>query len=272
MTETVQARWLHDQVFLLHDRAGYPIIMTQPGGVLGADLLPLSVIGCALWDIVAILQKQRQQVTAVQAAAESWRDDEPPWQFRKIHIHYIFSGPNLDSEQIQRAVRLSEDKYCSTFATLRAAVDLTSDFEITTAPGHPAGTLVDAIPTTTDTDAHDPVLGIVIRFNDALNARQLDAMMALLTEDTVFENTFPPPDGSRYEGKAAVRGFWEDFFRASLASRFEIEEITALGEQCVMRWVYHWAGLDESAGHIRGADIYRITNGLIAEKFSYVKG
>ena len=271
MTETVQARWLHDQVFLLQDRAGYPIIMTQPGGVLGADLLPLSVIGCALWDIVAILQKQHQQVTAVQAAAESLREDEPPWQFRKIHIHYTFSGSNLDSDQIRRAVRLSEDKYCSTFATLRAAVDLTSDFEITAMPNHPANTLAGAI-SRTDNDAHDPVLGIVIRFNDALNARQLDAMMALLTEDTVFENTFPPPDGSRYEGKSAVRSFWEDFFRASLASRFEIEEITALGEQCAMRWVYHWASLDESAGHIRGADIYRITNGLIAEKLSYVKG
>ena len=271
MTETVQARWLHDQVFLLQDRAGYPIIMTQPGGVLGADLLPLSVIGCALWDIVAILQKQHQQVTAVQAAAESLREDEPPWQFRKIHIHYTFSGSNLDSDQIRRAVRLSEDKYCSTFATLRAAVDLTSDFEITAMPNHPANTLAGAI-SRTDNDAHDPVLGTVIRFNDALNARQLEAMMALLTEDTVFENTFPPPDGSRYEGKSAVRSFWEDFFRASLASRFEIEEITALGEQCAMRWVYHWAGLDESAGHLRGADIYRITNGLIAEKLSYVKG
>ncbi|MHB0989511.1 MAG: nuclear transport factor 2 family protein [Bellilinea sp.] len=145
------------------------------------------------------------------------------------------------------------------------------DFEITTAPGHPAGAVAGAI-ATIDNEAHDPVLGTVVRFNDALNTRQLDAMMALLTEDTVFENTFPPPDGSRYVGKAAVRGFWEDFSRATPASRFEIEEITTLGERCVMRWVYHWAGLDESGGHIRGADIYRITNGLMAEKLSYVKG
>ena len=271
MIETVQARWLHDQVFLLQDRAGYPIIMTQPGGVLGADLLPLSVIGCALWDIIAILRKQRQQVTAVQAAAESLRDDEPPWQFRKIHIHYTFSGSNLDSDQIRRAVTLSENKYCSTFATLRTAVELTSDIEIINASDHLALEESSAN-TTARNPVHDPNLAAVIHFHEALNARQLDAMMALLTEDTVFENTFPPPDGSRYAGKAAVRGFWEDFFRASIASRFEIEEITALGEQCVMRWVYHWASLDESAGHIRGADIYRITNGLIAEKLSYVKG
>ena len=271
MTETVQARWLHDQVFLLQDRAGYPIIMTQPGGVLGADLLPLSVIGCALWDIVAILRKQRQQVTAVQAAAESLRDDEPPWQFRKIHIHYTFSGSNLDSDQIRRAVTLSENKYCSTFATLRTAVELTSDIEIINAPDQQPMEESSAN-TTARNPVHDPNLAAVIRFHEALNARQLDAMMAQLTEDAVFENTFPPPDGSRYEGKAAVHGFWEDFFRSSIASRFEIEEFFSIGERCVMRWVYHWASPDESAGHIRGADIYRITNGLIAEKLSYVKG
>ena len=66
-TEIVHAQWLHDQVFLLHDHAGYPVLMTQPDGVLGADLLPMSIIGCALWDIVSILQKQRQQITSVSA-------------------------------------------------------------------------------------------------------------------------------------------------------------------------------------------------------------
>lgn len=270
-TETVQARWLHDQVFLLQDRAGYPIIMTQPGGVLGADLLPLSVIGCALWDIVAILRKQRQQVTAVQATAESLRDDESPWQFRKIHILYTFAGSNLDLDQIWRATRLSEDKYCSTFATLRAAVELSSDIEIINTPDQLA-LEESSTNTTVRNPAHDPNLAAVIRFHEALNARQLDAMMAQLTEDTLFENTFPPPDGARFEGRAAVRGFWEDFFRSTLASRFEIEEIFAIGERCVMRWVYHWASLDETAGHIRGVDIYSIVDGLIAEKLSYVKG
>src|SRR3990172_12665389 len=182
-TETVQGQWIHDQVFLLKDHAGYPVLMTQPDGVLGADLLPMSIIGCALWDVVSILQKQRQQITSVNATATSMRDSEAPWRFRSIHIHYYIDGIALDPVQVQRAIRLSEEKYCSTFATVRDALLLTSDFEI-----------IDEIeprPVTTlpTSAAENTALDTVLRFHAALNARQLDVMLSLLTEDTVFENT-----------------------------------------------------------------------------------
>jgi len=97
-------------------------------------------------------------------------------------------------------------------------------------------------------------------------------MLSLLTEDAVFENTVPPPNGTRYEGIGAVGSFWQEFFDASTSSHFDIEEIFAAGDRVVMRWVYHWASLDETAGHIRGTDVYRVVNGKIAEKLSYVKG
>ena len=129
-SKTVSADWMRDQVFLLRDRNGFPIVMTQPQGVTGADLLPLSLIGCALWDIASILQKQRQPVTALQAFADSEQEDEPPWRFKKILIRYRFSGCNLNADLIRRAIELSESKYCSIYATLRAAVELTSKFEI----------------------------------------------------------------------------------------------------------------------------------------------
>jgi putative redox protein len=128
--ETVHAEWLHDQVFMLRDRNDVSIVMTQPDGVNGADLLPLSLIGCAAWDVVAILRKQRQDVTGLQVSAESARDDEPPWRFRRIHVHYRLTGRNLDPERVRRAVALTESKYCSIFATLRDAVELSSEFEI----------------------------------------------------------------------------------------------------------------------------------------------
>lgn len=129
-TETVHIDWIRDQVFLLRDRSGFPIVMAQPSGVNGSDLLPLSVIGCSVWDIVGILQKQRQQITEVQATAESEREAEPPWRFRKIHILYSFTGRGLNEEAIRRAVELTEDKYCSTYATLREVVELTSEYRI----------------------------------------------------------------------------------------------------------------------------------------------
>ena len=113
---------------------------------------------------------------------------------------------------------------------------------------------------------------VVRRFNEALNNRDLEGMMALLTVDSVFENTYPPPDGARYVGQAAVRSFWEDFFKGASHIHLETEEIFALGDRCVMRWVYHWDNAAGQSGHIRGVDIYRLSGGLIAEKLSYVKG
>ena len=96
--------------------------------------------------------------------------------------------------------------------------------------------------------------------------------MALQTADCVFENTYPSPDGERFVGQAAVRSFWEGFFHSSNESHFEVEEIFSLGERVVMRWTYHWWNELGAAGHIRGVDLYRIREGLIAEKLSYVKG
>jgi ketosteroid isomerase-like protein len=115
-------------------------------------------------------------------------------------------------------------------------------------------------------------LQAVIRLNEALNAGDVDAMMRQMTEDCVFENTDPPPDGARYAGQAAVRGFWERFFRSSRRPRLETEELFALGDRCILRWVYHWENADGTPGHVRGVDVYRVQDGLILEKLSYVKG
>jgi putative redox protein len=129
-TETVHAEWVRDEVFLLKDHFDFPLVMTQPQGVNGADLLPLSLIGCAGWDVIAILKKQRQQVTCLEVSAESQRDEAPPWRFRRILIHYRLRGRNLVTERVKRAIDLAETKYCSVYATLRDAVEIQSEFEI----------------------------------------------------------------------------------------------------------------------------------------------
>lgn len=128
--DTVQVDWVDEQKFLLRDHAGFSIVMTQPDGVIGADLLPLSLIGCAAWDVIAILKKHRQQVTSFLVTAESQRDPDPPWRFRQILIHYHITGKNLSSARVRRAIDLAETRYCSTYATLREAVEIVSDFEI----------------------------------------------------------------------------------------------------------------------------------------------
>lgn len=115
-------------------------------------------------------------------------------------------------------------------------------------------------------------LEAIQRFNDAFNRHEVDVVMAAMTEDCVFENTYPPPDGERYEGQAAVRAFWERFFASSPHATFETEEIFACGDRGVVRWLYRWVERDGKRGHVRGVDIFRVRDGKVAEKFSYVKG
>lgn len=115
-------------------------------------------------------------------------------------------------------------------------------------------------------------IGIVKQFNDALNLRDVAAMMRCMTLDCIFENTSPPPDGERYAGQAAVQAFWEEFFLGSRSARIEIEDIFEAGERVWMRWTYHWVDLKGNPGHVRGIDEYLLKDGLIAEKLSYVKG
>jgi ketosteroid isomerase-like protein len=114
-------------------------------------------------------------------------------------------------------------------------------------------------------------LATVERFNAAFDRHDVPAVMALMTDDCVFDSTRPPPDGERIEGQAAVRAYWEAFFARSPAARFEAEEIFAVGDRCVVRWVYRWER-DGRPGRVRGVDLFRVRDGRVAEKLSYVKG
>ena len=111
----------------------------------------------------------------------------------------------------------------------------------------------------------------VNRFNAAINAHDLRAVAALLTEDTVFENTGPVPDGSRIEGKAAVVAFWEKWFVANADAQFEAEEIIVAGDRCVVRWIYRKMR-DGKPWHLRGIDVFTVREGKVAAKMAYVKG
>lgn len=116
-------------------------------------------------------------------------------------------------------------------------------------------------------------IAAVERFNAAFDRHDVDAIMAAMTDDCVFENTSPAPDGRSYEGQAAVRAFWERFFADSAAAEFTVEELFAAGDRCVVRWHYRWApDAPGRAGHVRGVDLFRVRDGLVAEKRSYVKG
>lgn len=107
---------------------------------------------------------------------------------------------------------------------------------------------------------------VVDAFGEAWLAHDLDATLALLTDDCLFEAAGPAPDGVEHRGRDAIRAAWADIF-ADAASRFEVEETVAAGKRVMQRWTYHWAD-----GHVRGVDLFAVEGGLISEKRSYVKG
>jgi predicted SnoaL-like aldol condensation-catalyzing enzyme len=118
----------------------------------------------------------------------------------------------------------------------------------------------------------EAAMRIVLAFNDAFNRHDVPEMMKRMSENCIFENTDPAPDGTRYAGKASVTQFWQNFFDESPHAHIDIEEIFSLGNRCIMRWNYSWKDAEGKKGHVRGVDIFRVEDGLIAEKFSYVKG
>lgn len=126
----------------------------------------------------------------------------------------------------------------------------------------------------TDPIASSPesTLALIDRFNERFNAHDIDGFMALMSEDVLFENTWPSPDGERYEGREAVRGFWERFFAGSPSAHFDAEDIFATVDRCTVRWRYTWRGDDGVEGHVRGVDVFRVVDGKITEKLAYVKG
>lgn len=110
------------------------------------------------------------------------------------------------------------------------------------------------------------------QFNDAFNRHNVDGVMALMTDDCVFENTYPPPDGERHEGQIPVRAFWREFFHSTPQAFFQAEEMFACGDRCVVRWLFRWSDTGDENGHVRGVDVFRVRDGKVSEKYSYVKG
>jgi ketosteroid isomerase-like protein len=112
---------------------------------------------------------------------------------------------------------------------------------------------------------------VIERFADAINRQDLAALSALLTDDTVFENTTPPPDGTRIQGRQAVSGFWQQWFAAHPGATFESEEVITAGDRCTVRWIYRKVR-NGGPWHLRGVDVFTVRDGKVAAKLSYVKG
>lgn len=113
---------------------------------------------------------------------------------------------------------------------------------------------------------------VLDRFAAAWEAWDLDAIMACMAQDAVFESTGPAPDGLRIEGADAIRAHWQEMFDHTRDAEFRFEESFAVGDRAAARWRFAWRNVDGSQGHVRGVDVLTVRDNLVVEKLSYVKG
>ena len=113
---------------------------------------------------------------------------------------------------------------------------------------------------------------LVIQWMDAVNRHDLPGILALCSDDCRFESPHPAPEGTVFQGRQAIARYWQDFFTRSLEINFETEDVHGLGFRAVARWKCTWVDVDGNHKHIRGADLFKMKNGLFCEILSYVKG
>jgi len=111
----------------------------------------------------------------------------------------------------------------------------------------------------------------IASFNEAFNRRDADGLAAFLTDDTVFEDTSPAPDGQRIAGKAAVVDFWRGWFARNPDARFDGEEMIVSGNCATVLWVYRKMR-NGQPWHLRGVDVFTARDGKVAAKLAYVEG
>jgi len=131
-------KWVEDVMFVAESGTGHAIVLDgapESGGrnmgMRPMELMALSVGSCSSYDVVTILKKARQQITSCEAEVTAERVDATPAIFESIHLHFKVAGIDLSEKQVERAIELSAEKYCSASIMLKnAGVKVTHDFEI----------------------------------------------------------------------------------------------------------------------------------------------
>lgn len=136
-----RVKWLDGMAFVAEADSGHGIVLDGSPDIGGRNLgaRPMEMVlmglgGCTAIDVMVILGKQRQPVRDCWIELEAERAEvAAPKVFTKIHLHYVVVGDGLEEKQVERAVKLSADKYCSVSAMLKDKVEITYDFEVRTA-------------------------------------------------------------------------------------------------------------------------------------------
>ncbi len=130
-------KWVEDVCFMGESETGHAVIMDgapEAGGrnigMRPMEMLLIGAGGCSSFDVVTILKKARQPITDCFVELSAERADEIPKVFTKIHMHFVVTGKGLNPVQVEKAVKLSAEKYCSASIMLGKTAVMTHDYEI----------------------------------------------------------------------------------------------------------------------------------------------
>jgi putative redox protein len=128
--------WVDGQQFVATGTGGHSIVLDAPGGretwqgFKPSELLLAALAGCTAVDVIDILSKKRLQVSGLRVSAHGEQREEYPRAFERIHVHYEVRGRNVPEEAVERAISLSQEKYCSVAATLRGVATITTSHAV----------------------------------------------------------------------------------------------------------------------------------------------
>ena len=134
MSANTVLRWIPDgKRFVSTDSTGHSVVLSTSDENIGmkpSELILSALAGCTSVDVVGILAKKQTPLSHLEVEVTAEQDADPPWTFRKIHMNFKLKGKGLTEKNVQQAIDLSEEKYCSVGATLRGVAEITTHFTI----------------------------------------------------------------------------------------------------------------------------------------------
>ncbi len=134
MANNTVVKWIPEgNCFVSTDSTGHSVVMSTSAencGMKPSELILSALAGCASVDVVNILAKKHTPLSHLEVRVTAEQDSDPPWTFRKIYMKFLLKGKELTEKSVDQAIHLSEEKYCSVAATLRATAEIITSFSI----------------------------------------------------------------------------------------------------------------------------------------------
>ena len=133
----ISVKWIDGMLMVGKSDSGHAVVMDGPPeiggenlGVRPMEMLLLGMAGCTMIDVVSTLKKMREDVVDCQTQVSADRSEEYPKVFTNINVHFILKGKQLNPSKVDKAIKLSAEKYCSASIMIGKTAIITHDFEI----------------------------------------------------------------------------------------------------------------------------------------------